>query len=176
MLSIVLALALALGAPGMMQAAVEVETARPQGADYSGYTSFGVRAKEGIPAGHPLGEKGDLFRAARDSAAETLLGRGLTQIEGGEPDFWVSFYGLHDEELSIEGTARKVGKVTWVGDPDAHSTRTVANETLIVEIYDGASGERVWSGWATGGSSNPDKLRRLAAKMVRKILLELPIQ
>jgi hypothetical protein len=165
-----------LGLPCLATGAIEVETARPPGADYSSYGSFGVRAKEGVPAGHPLGEQGDLFKAARDAAVKTLLAQGLTLVEDGEPDIWVTFYGLEEEELSVEGTSKKIGKVTWVGDPGAHSTRTVDSETLIVEVYDGASGERIWSGWATGGSSNPDKLIGLAAKMVRKVLLELPIR
>ncbi len=169
-------LALALAIPGVTAGAIKVEVARPADADYASYNSFGLRAKPEIPEGHPLSETGDLFKAARSAAEETLLARGLTLIKGGEPDFWVSFFGFHDEEVSIEGTSRKVGAVRWVGDPGAHSTRTVAHETLIVEIYDGASGERVWSGWATGGTQNPDKIKKVTMKMVRRVLEEFPVQ
>jgi len=74
----------------------------------------------------------------------------------------------------MEGTTRDVGPVSWVGDPNAHWTRTVLTATLIVEFWDAASGERVWTGWATGKTSNPEKLRKKADRVTRRILSEFP--
>lgn len=156
------------------KSSVEIEVARQADVDYARYNSFSFRVKEGIPPKHPLGEKGDLFILVRDAAAEELQDRGMVRIEGGEPDIWISFFGLRDEELAMEGTSRHVGPITWVGDPNAHWTSTVLTATLIIEISDGSSGERVWSGWATGKTSNPEKLRKKADKVARRILREFP--
>lgn len=155
--------------------AVEIEVARPPGVDYSAYRSFGLKAKEGIPDGHPLGQRGQLFKEVSEAASETLLARGMTLVRGDTPDMWVTFFGLTQEELSIEGTTRELGdRVKWIGDPGAHSSRTALHATLIVEMYDAASGERIWSGWATGDAQNPEKVHRRAAKLTRKILQEFP--
>ena len=91
------------------------------------------------------------------------------------PDLWITFFGLTEQKLSTEGTSKKLGsKVTWVGAPGAHSSRTVMHGTLIIEIYDGRSGDRIWSGWATSESANRKKLLSRAAKATRKIISELP--
>ena len=155
-------------------ASIKIEVARQADVDYSSYSSFSFRAKEGIPPEHPLGERGSLFKLVRDAAAEELQDRGMVLVEGGEPDVWVSFFGLRDEDLTMEGTSRDVGPVTWVGDPNAHWTRTVLKATLIVELWDADSGERVWSGWATGKTTNLEKLRSKADRVTRRILREFP--
>lgn len=155
--------------------AFKVEVARSPGVDYSAFRSFGFKAQDGIPADHPLGEDGELFKEVSEAAAEALLARGLTRVEGDTPDLWVTFFGLTEEELSIEGTSKKLGPgVRWIGDPGAHSSRTVLHATLIVEIHDAAGKERIWSGWASGDTQNPEKIRSRAAKAVRKILAEFP--
>lgn len=159
---------------GAAVAAVEVEVARSQDVDYAAYQSFGFRAKEGLPADHPLGENSHLLEQVREAASKTLLGRGMTLVEGDEPDVWITFYGLGREDLSIEGTSKDLGVVTWIGDPGAHSTRTVVHATLVVEIHDAERDERVWSGWATGSSISREKLRSKAGKVTRKILGEYP--
>ena len=159
---------------GMAAAAVEVEVARRADVDYSAYQTFAFRPKEGVPADHPLGENSHLLEELREAAARTLLARGMTKIEGDTPDVWITFFGLGREDLSIEGTSKDLGPVTWVGDPGAHSSRTVVHATLIVEVHDAESDERVWSGWATGSSISREKLRARAAKLTRKILEEFP--
>ncbi len=155
--------------------ALEVEVARSPDVDYSAYRSFGFKAQDGVPADHPLGENGQLFKEVSAAAGEALLARGLTRVDGETPDLWVTFFGLTEEELSIEGESKELGAgVRWVGDPRAHSTRTLLHATLIVQIFDAATGARVWSGWATGDTQNPEKIRSRAAKATRKILREFP--
>lgn len=165
----------AIGVVGAVVAsAMEIEVARSRDVDFSAYTSFGFRVKDGIPPEHPLGEDGHMLKEVQDAAAETLLRRGMTLIKGDTPDVWVSFFGLREEEYTAEGVRKELGGVTWVGDPGAHSTRTVQHATLIVEIYDASTDERIWSGWATGSTSNPEKIRARAAKATRKVLEEFP--
>ena len=157
-------------------AAIHVEVARPQGVDYSSYGSFGFKVKEDVPDEHPLGAESPLLEQLREVAKKELLARGMTFIDGGSPDLWITFFGLGQEDLSIEGTSREVGPVTWVGDPGAHSSRTVIHATLLIEVWDAASGERVWSGWATGESTNREKLRARAPRAARKILEAFPVE
>lgn len=157
-------------------AAIEVEVARTPDIDYSNYHSFAFRGKEGTPEGHPLGEDGPLLKRVQEEATQVLLKRGLTLIKGGEPDVWISFFGLVSEGLAVTGTTKNVGSVKWVGDPGAHSTRTSVQGTLIIEMFDAESDERVWSGWATAESKDRDKLRARAEKMTRKILEAFPVE
>lgn len=161
-----------IGVPGL--AAIKVEVARQPDLDYSKYQSFGFRLKEGIPPEQPLGENGDVLKEVRAEAAKLLLNRGMTLVEGETPDIWITFFGLVQESLSIEGTSRSVGAVTWVGDPGAHSSRTAIQGTLVVEIFDGETDERIWSGWATAEAAQRGKLRARAGKATRKILEEFP--
>lgn len=154
--------------------AIEIEVARSRDVDYSAYRSFAFKAKEGLPADHPLGENSHLLEQVREAAKKTLLKRGMTLIEGDEPDVWITFYGLGREDLSIEGTSKDLGAITWVGAPGAHSSRTVVHATLVVEVHDSDSDERIWSGWATGSSISREKLRARAGKVTRKILEEFP--
>ena len=171
---VLLLVTIGIGTAVVVASAMEIEVARSRDVDYSAYTSFGFRVKEGIPPEHPLGEDGHMLKEVQDAAAETLLRRGMTLIKGDTPDLWVSFFGLHEEEFTAEGVRKELGGVTWVGDPGAHSTRTVLHATLIVEVHDASTGERVWSGWATGSTSNPEKIRARAAKATRKVLEEFP--
>lgn len=161
---------------GAAFAAIEIEVARPAEVDYSSYSSFGFKLKEGITADHPLGEHGPVLKQVQEAARKELMGRGLTWVEDGEPDMWITFYGLGREDLTIEGTSRDLGAVTWVGDPGAHSTRTVIQGTLLIEIFDGRSDERIWSGWATSESISREKLRARAGKATRKILAAFPVE
>ena len=167
-------LVLGLLVPVSTRGAIKVEVARPAGVDYSGYGSFGFRAKEKIPDGHPLSSGSPLLEEARTAARSELLRRGLTHIEGDTPDLWITFDGLGREELSIEGARRDLGPVTWVGDPGAHSSRTVIHATLLVEVFDASTGERVWTGWATDQSTRREKLRARIDKAVQKILEAFP--
>ncbi len=160
---------------GVAPAAIEVEVARHADVDYSKYQSFSFKVKEGMPPDQPLGENGATLKVVREEAAKVLLGRGLTRVEGGDADMWITFFGLVQESLSVEGSRKGVGGgVTWVGDPGAHSSRTVIQGTLLVEIFDGESGERIWSGWATAEAAQRGKLRARAGKATRKILEEFP--
>lgn len=161
---------------GAALAAIEVEVARPQGVDYSSYSSFGFKLREGVSADHPLGEHGPVLKQVRAAAQAELLSRGLALVKGGEPDMWITFYGLGREDLSIEGTSKDLGPVTWVGDPGAHSSRTVIQGTLLIEVFDAKSGERIWSGWATSQSISREKLRARAGKATRKILEAFPVE
>lgn len=159
---------------GVAVARMQIEVARSPEIDYSVYQSFGFRLMEGVPAKHPLGEHGQVLGEVREAARKTLESRGMTFVESDHPDVWVVFFGLGREDLKIEGTSKKVGPITWVGDPGAHSTRTVVQGTLIVEIVDAGSDERVWSGWATDESASREKLRARAGKATRRILAEFP--
>lgn len=162
---------------GAASAAIEIEVARSQDVDFSKYNSFAFRVKEGTPEGHPLGEGGELLKRVQGEASQVLLKRGMAMIRGDTPDIWVSFFGLVNEGLAITGTSKSVtGGVKWVGDPGAHSSRTSVQGTLILEVYDSQTGERVWSGWATAESKDRDKLRSRAEKMTRKILDAFPVQ
>lgn len=156
-------------------AAMKVEVARTAGVDYSSYTSFAFRPKEGIPPEHPLGENGEIFTRVSQTGTEALESRGMTVADGGEPDVWITVFGLVDEDLAIEGTRWSAGgNVSWIGDPGAHSMRTILEGTLVIELWDAATDKRIWSGWATDKSKNREKLRSRLEPATRRILAELP--
>lgn len=52
--------------------------------------------------------------------------------------------------------------------------RTVRTGTLIAEVNDSASGERVWSGWTRDNASTPEKARKNAGPAAKKIFNRFP--
>ena len=155
--------------------ASKVQVARSPGVDFASYETFGFRGKEGIDPESPLAPGNHMFNVVTETASETLQKRGLQPAADDSPDLWISFYGVAGEQLTDEGTSIQItDHVTWVGDPLAHFVQTDAAGTLFIEVFDAASGERVWSGWASELAKDFVKLRKKAEKVTAKILKEYP--
>jgi hypothetical protein len=69
------------------------------------------------------------------------------------------------------------GGVTWVGDVGAHGVTAYRQGTLIIELVDAESEERIWAGWASDALPavpDADKVGKKAEKALKKILKRLP--
>ena len=153
--------------------ASKVEVARSADVDYSAYSTFEVRAKEGIGEDHPLSAGTPIFDTLAAAARQTLAKSDMTAVAD-SPDIWITFYAVLQDEMTVTGTTANVGAVTWIGAPGAHSMRTALEGVLIVEAFDAATGERIWSGWASEVAKDRAKLRKKAAKVATRILQEFP--
>lgn len=170
---LLIGLAFSLAAP---VGASRVEVARAPETDFASYESYGFRFKEGLNPENALSSETPVYREIVGAADKTLARKGMRRDQE-SPDLWIEFQGLMQEGLTIEGAVSKtVGNVTWVGDPNAFSMQTVRTGTLIVEVYDAASGERVWSGWTNENAATAEKIRKKAGKAAQKIFKEFPAQ
>lgn len=155
-------------------AAVQVKTRHTPGTDFSALSSYSWRSDPQLGPNHPLAEGTPLDRQIRAAADEILSRAGFERVAKGAA-LEVSYVGYVTEILNIEGQRTELGEgVAWIGDPQAHSTMTYEEGTLVFEIRDASSGDLLWTGWATDVARTPDKLRKKAVKGVRKILHHFP--
>ena len=156
-------------------AAGRVEVARDSETDFSTYASYGFRFKEGLNPKNALASETPIYQSIVKATDQSLVRRGMVRDQEA-PDLWIEFQGVLQEGLSIEGGAHKSlgGGVTWVGDPNAFSMQTIRTGTLIAEVYDRESGERVWSAWTSENAPSGQKLRKRAPKAAKRIFSEFP--
>jgi hypothetical protein len=157
--------------------AMSVKASYSTETDFSGYRTYTWEPRPETDPEHPLAEGGPVDRIVKQTADPILAKRGFERIEGDDPDFRIYFTGVVMDKMDVEGIKRQVSEgVAWIGDPHAHSTRSYKEGTLVIEILDAAGDELIWSGWASEVASSQPKLRKKAAKAVRRILEQFPPQ
>ena len=139
--------------------------------DLSSYSTYGWSTDQEADSGHPLATGSPLDRRLQEVARENLAKRGLAPATDGEPDFLIHCIAISKEVQSIGGVKKEMGGgVTWVGDVGAHGVTAYRQGTLIVEIVDAASEERLWAGWASDALPavpDPEKVGKKAEKALK---------
>jgi hypothetical protein len=107
-----------------------------------------------------------------------LAGKGLSKTDNDKADLYVGYQGAIDREK--EWTAFGDGFGPWgfggMGMATATSS-TIQNGTLVVDIYDPAAKQLVWSGQAVKTlslSHNPQKNRERLDSAMKKLLKNYP--
>lgn len=169
--AVLAALLLSLAAGGV--AAIDVEHAAKEGVDFDAYKTWGWKDRPGEELA--LGGDPDLERRILEAAEKTLAANGLERAPAGAADLWLTVTGFAEDELQIEGVRLEITRhVAWVGDHDSHSVRSHQRGTLVIELLDSASGQIVWSGWASGVAKTPERLRKKAVQATTRILRHFP--
>ena len=158
-------------------AAASVTTSHKEEVDFSKYNSYSWRVWPDLHPDHPLAEGSPLDQVVKETANKTLTKQGLELATGGDPDLWITYTAFVRDSVTVEGTTREITSgVAWIGDPNAHAVLYYQEGTLVFEIYDAASDEQVWSGWAIEVADTRQRLRKKGKKAIPKILRHFPPQ
>ena len=152
-----------------------VKTAHEAGVDYSAYPTFDWRPGHKGHPDAPLAEGSPLDRQLRSIGEKLLRAAGFEKSVSGEPDLWITFYGMLEDIGAVGGVNFELSEhVSWIGDPGSHYAHFYQQGTLVVEVVDAASDEVLWRGWASETIKKPSQLEKKAEKVMSRILKQFP--
>jgi hypothetical protein len=140
------------------------------GTDFSKYHTYKWVSIEG--GAHPNQIMDAEIKQAVDSQLST---KGLTKTDGDKADLYVGYQIAVDQEKQWNAYGMG-GGVRWGGMASAQSS-TISVGTLVLDLYDPASKQLVWTGNATktiDPSSNQEKNQKNLDKAMAKLLKNYP--
>jgi uncharacterized protein DUF4136 len=151
-------------------AAQDVRYNSMPGTDFSKYHTYKWVAIEG--ASHPNQIMDAEIKQAVDSQLAT---KGLTKTDSDKADVYVGYQIAVDQEKQWNGYGMG-GGIRWGGMATATSS-TINVGTLVLDLYDPATKQLVWTGSATKSldpSSNQQKNEKNLNKAMAKLLKNYP--
>lgn len=151
-------------------AAQDVRSNSMPGTDFSKYHTYKWVAIEG--ASHPNQITDAEIKQAVDSQ---LAAKGLTKTDSDKADLYLGYQIAVDQEKQWNGYGMG-GGVRWGGMATATSS-TISVGTLVLDMYDPATKQLVWTGNATKSldpSSNQQKNEKNLNKAMAKLLKNYP--
>lgn len=140
------------------------------GTDFSKYHTYKWVGIEG--GAHP----NQIVDAQIKQAVDTqLASKGLTKTTGDTADLYVAYQIAVDQEKQWNAYGMG-GGIRWGGLATATSS-TISVGTLVLDLYDPATKQLVWTGTATrtlDPSSNQEKNQRNLDKAMQKLLKNYP--
>jgi hypothetical protein len=150
--------------------AQDVKTNSMPGTDFSKYHTYKWVEIQG--GGHP----NQITDAEIKQAVDTqLAAKGLTKATGDTADLFVAYQIAVDQEKQWNAYGMG-GGVRWGGMANATSS-TISVGTLVLDLYDPATKQLVWTGNATKTiepSSNQEKNQKNLNKAMEKLLKNYP--
>lgn len=140
------------------------------GTDFSKYHTYKWVAIEG--GSHPNQIVDAQIKQSVDSQ---LAAKGLTKTDGDKADLYVGYQTALDQQKQWNGYGMG-GGVRWGGMATATSS-TINVGTLVLDMYDPATKQLVWTGSATktlDPSSNQEKNQKNLDKALAKLLKSYP--
>jgi len=140
------------------------------GTDFSKYHSYRWVSIEG--GGHPNQIVDAQIKQSVDSQ---LASKGLTKTDSDKADLYVGYQIAVDKEKQWNGYGMG-GGIRWGGMATASSS-TINVGTLVLDLYDPATKQLVWTGNATktiDPSSNQEKNQKNLDKAMQKLLKSYP--
>jgi len=140
------------------------------GTDFSKYHSYKWVSIEG--GAHPNQIMDAEIKQAVDAQ---LASKGLTKTDGDQADLYVAYQIAVDKEKQWNGYGMG-GGVRWGGMASASSS-TINVGTLVLDMYDPAKKQLVWTGSATktiSPSSSQEKNQKNLNKAMAKLLKDYP--
>jgi Domain of unknown function (DUF4136) len=165
---IVFAFALALTA-GIVTSGQDVRYNYMPGTDFSKYHTYKWVSIEG--GAHP---NQIVDAEIKQSVDSQLALKGLTKTDSDKADLYVGYQIAVDQEK--QWNAFGMGGVRWGGMGSATSS-TITNGTLVLDMYDPATKQLVWTGNATktlDPSGNQAKNQKNLDKAMQKLLKNYP--
>ncbi len=138
-----------------------------QGTDFSRYKTFAWS-----PTQRPAPNAANHVRIVRAVEVE-LQARGLTRAEAGEADLLVAYQGKVGQKLRGQRSSAETG---WQ-PADLRTTidlKLVKEGTLIVELFDQVSRQRVWRSIASDTPASPDMIEEQIRTFVKKSFGDFP--
>jgi hypothetical protein len=111
----------------------------------------------------------------QDAIVSQLTGKGLTQTNADNADLYVGYQVALDQER--QWNAYGMGGGFRFGGMGSATSSTITNGTLVVDIYDAANKQLVWTGRATKSlspSKNQEKNVSNLNKAIAKIMKNYP--
>jgi hypothetical protein len=155
---------------GATLTAQDVKSNSMPGTDFSKYHTYKWVAIEG--ASHPNQIVDAEIKQAVDSQLTT---KGLTKTDGDKADLYVGYQTAVDQQKQWNGYGMG-GGVRWGGMATATSS-TIDVGTLVLDMYDPATKQLVWTGSASktmNPSSNQEKNQKNLDKAMAKLLKSYP--
>lgn len=140
------------------------------GTDFSKYHTYKWVSIEG--GGHPNQIVDEQIKQSVDSQ---LISKGLTKTDSDKADLYVGYQIAVDKEKQWNGYGMG-GGIRWGGMATATSS-TISVGTLVLDLYDPATKQLVWTGNATKTiepSSNQEKNQKNLDKAMQKLLKNYP--
>src|SRR5262252_5715833 len=140
------------------------------GTDFSKYHTYKWVSIEG--ASHPNQIVDAQIKQSVDSQ---LASKGLTKTDSDKADLYVGYQIAVDKEKQWNGYGMG-GGVRWGGMASATSS-TINVGTLVLDLYDPATKQLVWTGSATktlNTDSKPEKNQKNRDKVMQKLLKNYP--
>jgi hypothetical protein len=139
------------------------------GTDFSKFHTYKWVTIEGSQ--HPNQIVDSQIKQAVDSQ---LAGKGLTKTDAATADLYVGYQVAVDQEKQWNG----MGGVGWrFGGMETVTSSTINIGTLVLDMYDQAGKQLVWSGKATktiDTSKNQEKNQKDLDKAMEKLLKDFP--
>ena len=161
---------------------LRVTTDYAEGTEFSQFRTFKYRESD-----HSVAESSPLVhRRIVNAIQQGMTSSGLTEVAE-DPDVFVTYYGSTDQQTHFHTTYSGVD--TWSGSRRSRhgvgfgvttaTTRptTVAQGTLVIDVWDASRNEMIWRGVATSPlSSNPDRNTSTINRAVERALRDFPPQ
>jgi hypothetical protein len=152
-------------------AAQDVHTNYMPGTDFSKFHTYKWVSIEG--ASHP----NQIVDAEIKQSIDTqLTAKGLTKTDGEKADLYVGYQTAVDQERQWNGYGMGGGP-RWGGGMATATSSTISNGSLVVDMYDPATKQLVWTGTATktlDPSSNQQKNMNNLNKAMAKLMKSYP--
>src|SRR5215469_7989886 len=152
-------------------AAQDVRSNYMPGTDFSKYHTYKWINIEG--ASHPNQIVDAQIKQSVDSQLAT---KGLTKTDGDKADLYVGYQTAVDQEKQWNGYGMG-GGVRWGGGMATATSSTINVGSLVIDMYDPATKQLVWTGTATktmDPSSNQEKNEKNLNKAMAKLLKNFP--
>jgi len=150
--------------------AQDVQTNYMPGTDFSKYHTYKWVSIQG--GAHPNQIMDAQIKQSVDSQ---LASKGLSKTEGDQADLYVGYQIAVDQEKQWNGYGMG-GGLRWGGMASATSS-TINIGTLVLDMYDPATKQLVWTGHATktiDPSSKQEKNQKNLDKAMQKLLKNYP--
>ena len=111
----------------------------------------------------------------KNSIDSQLAAKGLTKTDGDKADLYIGYQASVDKEK--QWNAYGTGGLRWGGGMANASSSTISVGTLVLDMYDPATKQLVWTGRATktiDPNANQEKRQKNLDKAIQKLLKNYP--
>jgi hypothetical protein len=169
MAKLVMALIVALLA-GSAALAQDVSTNSMPGADFTKYHTYKWVSIDGAKYPNQI-----VDAQIKSSIDSQLAAKGLTKTDGDKADLYVGYQASIGQER--QWNAYGTGGFRWGGGMATATASTISTGTLVLDMYDPATKQLVWTGRVTktlDANANQEKKQKNLDKAMQKLLKNFP--
>jgi hypothetical protein len=155
---------------GSAALAQDVSTNSMPGTDFTKYHTYKWITIEGAKYPNQI-----VDAQIKTSIDSQLAAKGLTKTDGDKADLYVGYQGSIDQER--QWNAYGTGGLRWGGGMANATTSKISIGTLVLDMYDPANKQLVWTGRVTktlDPNANQEKKQKNLDKAMQKLLKNFP--